>query len=69
MPFILNLNGKDFPLEYCVGLQKTWDVSTSSKAANDIIAAQFAAQVEKARQLQGEGSCQQKGAKYSLVLL
>jgi len=60
-PFILNLNRKDFPVEYCVGLQKTWDVCASLKTGKGIIAAQFAAQVEKAHQLQGEGSCQQKG--------
>lgn len=38
-----------------------WDVCTSSKTASDIIAAQFVAQVEKALQLQGQGSCQQRG--------
>lgn len=61
MEVSFHLNRKDFPMEYCVGLQKTWAVCTSSKTANDIIAAQFAAQVEKAHQLQGEGSCKQKG--------
>lgn len=41
---------------------KDLDVCTSSKTVNDIIALQFAAQVEKAHRLQGEGSCQHKGA-------
>lgn len=45
----------------CVGLQEPWDVRTSPEAVSDESVMRFAAQVKKAHELQGEGSCQKKG--------